>query len=51
MSIRFVLGFLIGFLIGASVALAFAPQPGSVTRQQLVERVKERARRSEAQAA
>jgi len=43
MTIRFVLGFLIGALIGASFALAMAPQSGSATRQQLIEKVKERA--------
>lgn len=46
-SIRFIVGFLFGFLLGASVALAFAPQPGTLTRQQLWERVKDRARRDE----
>ncbi len=47
MSIRFILGFLIGFMLGASVALAFAPQPGAATRQQLWEKVKERTHRHE----
>ncbi len=46
MRIRFLLGFLIGFMLGASVALAFAPQPGTITRQQLWEQVKERGRRN-----
>ena len=46
MGIRFILGFLVGFMLGTSVALAFAPQPGTLTRQQLWERVKERARRN-----
>ncbi len=45
MSIRFILGFLIGFMLGASVALALAPQPGATTRQQLWEKVRERAHR------
>ncbi len=46
MSIRFVLGFLVGFMLGASIALAFAPQPGTETRHKLWEQVKERARRN-----
>lgn len=46
MSLRFILGFVIGFMLGASVALALAPQPGTATRQQLWEKVKERARRN-----
>jgi gas vesicle protein len=48
MSLRFILGFIIGFMLGASVALALAPQPGAATRQQLWEKVKERARRNNA---
>ncbi len=47
MSIRFILGFVIGFMLGASVALAMAPQPGTDTRQQLWEKVKEQTRRNE----
>lgn len=46
MSIRFILGFIIGVMLGASVALAFAPQPGAATRQQVWEKVKERTRRN-----
>jgi gas vesicle protein len=46
MGIRFILGFFVGFMLGGSVALAFAPQPGTLTRQQLWEKVKERARRN-----
>lgn len=46
MTIRFILGFLIGLMLGASMALAFAPQPGTDTRQQLWEKVKERASRN-----
>ena len=45
MTIRFILGVLIGFMLGASIALAIAPQPGAVTRHQVWEQVKERARR------
>ena len=44
---RFLLGFLLGMLIGASIALAFAPQPGSETRTIIVERVRQRARRGD----
>ncbi len=47
MSLRFILGFVIGLMLGASVALAFAPQPGTDTRHQLWEKVRERARRNE----
>ena len=43
MSIRFILGIIIGAMIGASLALALAPQPGSTTRHQLWEKVRERA--------
>ena len=46
MKIRFLMGFLFGMMLGASVALAFAPQPGTLTRQQLWERVRERAHRN-----
>ena len=46
LKIRFVLGFLIGVMLGASMALAFAPQPGVATRQQLWVKVKERASRN-----
>ncbi len=46
MRIRFVLGFLVGIMLGASMALAFAPQPGVATRQQLWVKVKERASRN-----
>jgi gas vesicle protein len=42
---RFILGFLIGLIVGASIALAFAPQPGTETRQKVWEQVKERASR------
>lgn len=45
MTIRFILGFVLGFLLGASIALAFAPQPGPETRHRLWEQVKERAHR------
>jgi len=44
MTVRFILGFLVGFLLGASIALAFAPQPGTDTRHRLWDQVKERAR-------
>ncbi len=50
MTLRFILGFLIGVLLGASLALAFAPQPGAATRQQLWGKVKERSHRSDASA-
>lgn len=50
MTIRFILGFLVGFMLGASVALALAPQPGTATRQQLWEKVKERSRRNNGEA-
>ncbi len=43
MTIRFILGLLIGITLGASLAMALAPQPGAATRQQLWEKVKERA--------
>ena len=46
MKIRFVLGILVGMMLGASMALAFAPQPGVATRQQLWVKVKERASRN-----
>ncbi len=46
MTLRFFLGFLLGLMLGASIALAVAPQPGSVTRHQVWEQVKERTRRS-----
>lgn len=42
MTIRFILGFLIGLLLGASIALAFAPQPGEHTRHRLWQKVRER---------
>ena len=48
MTIRFILGLLIGIALGASLAMALAPQPGAATRQQLWEKVKERAQRSTA---
>ena len=44
---RFLVGFLLGMLIGAFIALALAPQPGSETRNIIVERVRQRARRGE----
>ncbi len=44
---RFLIGFALGTLIGAFVALAVAPQPGSETRSIIMERVRQRARRSE----
>ena len=44
MRIRFILGLMFGLMLGGSVALALAPQPGSVTRQRLWEKVRERAR-------
>jgi len=47
MTIRFILGFLIGFMVGASIALAFAPQPALASRQELWEKVRERAQRGE----
>ena len=46
MKMRFLMGFLFGMMLGASVALAFAPQPGTRTRQQLWERVRDRAHRN-----
>ncbi len=49
MKIRFILGLMFGLMLGGSVALALAPQPGSVTRQRLWEQVRERARRREQQ--
>lgn len=42
MSVRFILGLLIGMAIGAAVALALAPQGGTATREQLIEKAKER---------
>lgn len=48
MTIRFILGLLIGIALGASLAMALAPQPGAATRQQLWEKVRERAQRSTA---
>ena len=42
---RFLLGFMLGLLIGASIALAFAPQPGVETRTKVVSKVRERANR------
>lgn len=47
MSMRFILGFLVGFIVGASIALAFAPQPGTETRQRVWAQMKERASRRE----
>ena len=47
MTIRFVLGLLIGIVAGASLALAFAPQPGAATRQQLWTKMKERQQHGE----
>jgi gas vesicle protein len=44
---RFLVGFLLGMLIGAFIALALAPQPGSETRNIIVERVRQRSRRAE----
>ncbi len=45
---RFLLGFMLGLLIGASIALAFAPQPGVETRTKVLSKVRDRAgRRSE----
>lgn len=41
---RFLLGFTLGLLIGASIALAFAPQPGVETRTKVLSKVRERAR-------
>jgi gas vesicle protein len=43
---RFLLGFMLGLLIGASIALAFAPQPGIDTRTKVLSKVRERASRS-----
>ncbi len=42
---RFLLGFVLGLLIGASIALAFAPQPGVETRTKVLSRIRERAGR------
>ena len=39
---RFILGFTFGLLVGASIALAFAPQPGTETRAKIAERVRAR---------
>jgi gas vesicle protein len=47
MTFRFLFGFLIGVILGASIALALAPQPGAETRHQLMDKVKERARRGD----
>jgi gas vesicle protein len=42
MAVRFFIGFLLGFMIGASVALAFAPEPGERTRAKWMGRMRER---------
>jgi gas vesicle protein len=42
MAVRFLIGFLLGFMIGASVALAFAPEPGERTRAKWMGRMRER---------
>jgi gas vesicle protein len=41
-AVRFLIGFLLGFMIGASVALAFAPEPGERTRAKWMGRMRER---------
>jgi gas vesicle protein len=43
---RFFLGFVLGLLIGASIALAFAPQPGVETRTKVLTKVRERGSRN-----
>jgi hypothetical protein len=42
MAVRFLIGFMLGFMIGASVALAFAPEPGERTRAKWMGRMRER---------
>jgi gas vesicle protein len=46
MVMRFLLGFVLGLLVGASIALAFAPQPGVETRTKVLTKVRERGNRN-----